>query len=149
MNKKILTKNQQIKKAISILKKVGCDKCYLEAFKKGIITVFGNHDPYYIDSSKNSKLLQEIKKLEERDKGTVYAVYAVIRSSRSSDTELYFLLWVDKKAKLHPLKLRGNLSKKHKKTLVVPIKVWEAKTGIKSSGYIGIESNQGKLIRTL
>lgn len=84
----MLSKEQQKENAIKALEKIQCYKPYLNAFKKGTITMYEGVGGYYLDKQEQA-VLDKISQIEKELNGTVFAVIHQF----TDFGELYTMLW--------------------------------------------------------
>lgn len=88
----MFTKEQQKDNAIKYLEKIKCYKPYLEAYKKGTVTMYEGFGGYYVEEENEPELFKKIKEVEEENGGTVYAVI----HGMYEFGECYTMLWSGK-----------------------------------------------------
>lgn len=100
----MITKDQQKQNAIRYLETIGCYKPYLNAYKKGTVTMYEGYGGYYVDEHNEPELINKIREVEEEYGGTVYAVI----HNMTNFGELYTMLWSgkyeeDEEYSVHPV----------------------------------------------
>lgn len=100
---KCLSKEQRKAKAIKIMRKMGMNKHYVDAFEQGTLYCFNVTSTVQVETS--STLYQRVKELERKDDCTVFA----ITHEKFSFGECYNFLLVVEESFMKPL-VTGSVS---------------------------------------